>query len=79
MTRAIGGLGSSRVSHTTAINVAATDENYRVIDIADAVVEQFAHASRQTNPMVFDKRSYRVSGAKLAFGSLWHCPAASGA
>jgi len=48
-----------------AFNVAATDENYRVIEIADAVVEQFSRASRQTNPMVFDKRSYRVSGDKL--------------
>jgi len=52
--------------HCEPFNVAVTEENYRVIDIADAVVEQFAHAIRHTNPMVFDKRSYRVSGEKLA-------------
>ena len=55
-------------------NVAVTNENYRVIDIADAVVEQFAHASRFTNPMVFDKRSYRVSGEKLAKSFPKHHP-----
>jgi len=46
-------------------NVAVTDENYRIIEIADAVTEHFARASRHTNPTVFDKRSYRVSGDKL--------------
>jgi len=47
-------------------NVAATGENYRVIDIADAVVDQFARSTRTTSPTVFDRRSYRVSGEKLA-------------
>lgn len=47
-------------------NVAVTEENYRVVDIADAVVEQFGNCQRHTNPTIFDKRSYRVSGEKLA-------------
>ena len=55
-------------------NVASTTENYRVIDIADAVVDQFAHTSRSTNPTVFDRRSYRVSGEKLARLAPDHCP-----
>ncbi len=47
-------------------NAAVSEENYRVIDIADAVVEQFGNCPRHTNPTIFDKRSYRVSGEKLA-------------
>lgn len=48
------------------INIAATPENYRVIDVADAVVEQFGHGQRQSKSDVFDPLSYRVSGDKLA-------------
>jgi len=48
------------------INIAATDQNYRVIDIADAVIEHFGRSMRTTRPTVFDRRSYRVSGDKLA-------------
>jgi len=48
------------------INIASTTENYRVIDIADTVVEQFGHGARQASPTNYDKQSYRASGDKLA-------------
>lgn len=46
-------------------NAAISEQNYRVIDIADAVVEQVPHCTRRTTPDVIDRRSYRVDGSKL--------------
>ncbi len=57
---------TDEVTANEVINIAVTEENYRVIDVADAVVEQFGHGSRQANLTNFDKLSYRVSGDKLA-------------
>ncbi len=47
-------------------NVANGDENFRVIDVADTVTELVPHTTRTITSSVFDERSYRVSGAKLA-------------
>ena len=47
------------------INVARTEENHRVIDVADAVTELIANATYTMNRELPDARSYRVSGEKL--------------
>lgn len=47
-------------------NVVRSDENYRIIDVADAVVEYVGECVRSKPTSVFDKRSYRVDGTKLA-------------
>lgn len=47
-------------------NVVRSDENYRVIEIADEVLEIYPYGSRGPNRTVTDNRTYRVSGAKLA-------------
>jgi len=51
--------------HNEVINIAHTEENYRVIDIADAVTEEIPHCIRTTTEDVFDPQSYRVNGTKL--------------
>jgi nucleoside-diphosphate-sugar epimerase len=48
------------------VNVAVTSENYRVIDVADAVCEMLADSTYTMNREYPDRRSYRVSGEKLA-------------
>ena len=47
------------------INVASTEENYRVIDVADAVTEMIPRSRYTMNRELPDRRSYRVSGEKL--------------
>ncbi len=47
------------------INVARTDENYRIVDVADATTEIVENASYTMNRELPDRRSYRVSGEKL--------------
>jgi nucleoside-diphosphate-sugar epimerase len=47
------------------INVARTEENHRVIDVADAVTEMISHSTYTMNRELPDRRSYRVSGEKL--------------
>ncbi len=47
------------------INVAKTEENYRIIDVADAVAELIANSTYTMNRELPDRRSYRVSGEKL--------------
>jgi len=47
-------------------NVVGCDENYRIIDVCDAVVEHVGGTSQSKQSDVFDKRSYRVDGSKLA-------------
>lgn len=48
-----------------ALNVVSTEENHRVIDVADAVCELTGDANYCMNREVPDLRSYRVSGEKL--------------
>lgn len=57
-------------------NIAAPGENHRVIDIADAVVEEFPSAIRVPAFDQWDERSYRVSTNRFqqqfpAFGCRW--------
>ncbi|MFQ5415399.1 MAG: SDR family oxidoreductase, partial [Phycisphaerae bacterium] len=47
-------------------NVVRTNENYRVIDVADAVAEVFPRAARRRVADVSDRRSYRATASKLA-------------
>ncbi len=47
-------------------NVVRSDENYRIVDVADAVVDNVSGCVRSKPTDVFDKRSYRVDGTKLA-------------
>lgn len=47
------------------INVARTEENYRVIDVADTVTEMIPNSTYTMNREMPDRRSYRVSGEKL--------------
>jgi nucleoside-diphosphate-sugar epimerase len=47
-------------------NVVRSGENYRIIDVADAVVDGVPGCVRSKPTDVFDKRSYRVDGTKLA-------------
>ena len=47
-------------------NVSSSDENYRVIEIADAVTEWVPHCTRAVSRYTHDEPSYRVSGAKFA-------------
>lgn len=51
--------------HNRIFNVARREENYRVIDIADAVAEHVPDCTRSTPPDVCDELSYRVDGAGL--------------
>ena len=51
--------------HNEVFNVVPPDENYHVIDIADAVTDLAPRATRSGNPDVFDERSYRADGSKL--------------
>lgn len=51
--------------HNETFNVVPPDENYRVIDIADAVTELVPLSTRSVPRGVFDERSYRVDGSKL--------------
>ncbi len=51
--------------HNQVFNVVRSDENYRVIDIADAVTDLVPRCTRSALPDVFDERSYRVDGSKL--------------
>jgi len=53
------------VVHSQVFNVARSDENYRVIDIADAVAEFVPACTRSAPADVFDECSYRVDGSKL--------------
>ena len=46
-------------------NVAITEENYRVIDVADCVAELVPECSRSVRTGVRDQRSYCVDGSKL--------------
>lgn len=48
------------------INVAVTKENYRVIEVADTVAELIPSSTYTMNREYPDRRSYRVSGEKLA-------------
>ncbi|MFQ5591831.1 MAG: NAD-dependent epimerase/dehydratase family protein [Phycisphaerae bacterium] len=54
-----------RLVHRQTFNVVRSDENYRVIDIADAITELVPQSARSITPNVFDQRSYRVDGSKL--------------
>jgi nucleoside-diphosphate-sugar epimerase len=47
------------------INVVSTHENFRIIDVADAVTELIPSSRYTMNREVPDRRSYRVSGQKL--------------
>ena len=47
-------------------NVVLTEENYRVIEAADEAAEAMPLCSRSAPAGVFDQRSYRVAGNKLA-------------
>jgi nucleoside-diphosphate-sugar epimerase len=46
-------------------NVATTEENYRVIDVADAVTELVPNCVRSVRAAQLDRRSYLVDGSKL--------------
>jgi nucleoside-diphosphate-sugar epimerase len=46
-------------------NVAITEENYRVIDVADCVAELVPDCTRSVRTGVRDQRSYCVDGSKL--------------
>ncbi len=67
------------VVHNEVFNVARSDENYRVIDVADAVTELLPRCTRSTAKDSFDNQSYRVDGSKLAkafpnLGFTWTLP-----
>ncbi len=47
-------------------NIADSEQNFRVIEIADAVTEEIEQATRMIAKDAIDERSYRVDGAKLA-------------
>jgi nucleoside-diphosphate-sugar epimerase len=47
------------------INVAATEQNIRIIDLADLIAEIVPGTTRSAPPALFDARSYRVDGSKL--------------
>jgi nucleoside-diphosphate-sugar epimerase len=51
--------------HNQIFNLAQSDENYRVIDIADAVTEYVPQSTRVSTHKSFDESSYRVDGSKL--------------
>lgn len=46
-------------------NVAVTEENYRIVDVADLVAELTPSCTRFTMPTTPDRRSYHVDGARL--------------
>lgn len=48
------------------INVARTAENHRIIDVADTVSQLVTDSTYTMNREIPDRRSYRVSGEKLA-------------
>jgi nucleoside-diphosphate-sugar epimerase len=52
--------------HNRVLNLVDTRENHRVIDLADAVVEEVPHCHRVAADDVLDQRSYRVDGSALA-------------
>ena len=56
---------SDDLVHSQVFNVVRSEENYRVIDIADAVAELVPQCTRLAVRSVFDERSYRAEGAKL--------------
>ncbi len=56
---------SDRRVRNEIFNVVQTGENYRVIEVADAVAEEIPHCTRSTTEDVFDPQSYRVDGTKL--------------
>ena len=47
------------------LNVAITEDNYRVIDIADQVTDLVPRCTRSVQLGVLDRRSYRVDGSRL--------------
>src|SRR3972149_8618939 len=49
-------------------NVALTEENYRVIDVADCVTEFVPDCTRSVRTGIPDQRSYCVDGSKLRRG-----------
>jgi nucleoside-diphosphate-sugar epimerase len=51
--------------HQQTINVAQSEENYRVIDIADTVTEYVPQSTRWAVHTAFEECSYRVDGSKL--------------
>lgn len=51
--------------HNGVLNVVDSSSNHRVIDVADAVVEEVPGATRAAPPMELDERSYRVEGSRL--------------
>lgn len=51
--------------HASTFNVVPPDENYRVIDVADEVVEAIPGCRRGICPETHDHRSYRADGRKL--------------
>ncbi len=51
--------------HNKVFNVARTDENHRLIDVADMVTDLVPQCTRSVNQLVFDEPSYRIDGSKL--------------
>lgn len=47
------------------LNLAITEENYRVVDVADQVADLVAGCTRSLRPATPDRRSYFVDGSKL--------------
>lgn len=56
--------GNEQISGQS-LNIVNTEENHRVIDVADAVCELIEHANYCMNREIPDLRSYRVSGDRL--------------
>ena len=53
------------VVRNETFNVVRTGENYRIIEVADEVQEILPACVRDPAPLHFDRRDYRLDGAKL--------------
>lgn len=58
-------VASDGTLHAGTFNVVPPDENYRVIDVADEIVDAIPGSRRSIAPETHDHRSYRVDGRQL--------------
>jgi nucleoside-diphosphate-sugar epimerase len=58
-------MAPEEIVHNQAFNVAATSENHRVIEIADAVTELVPECTKRLSPNLFSDPGCRLDGSKL--------------
>lgn len=65
--RAYAGLlvAPAKIVDRQVLNVAITEENYRIVDVADQVADLVSGCTRTLRPAAPDRRSYFVDGSKL--------------